>query len=197
MSTTNLFVELVVIGVGAALWVVLLLLALSGLRAAEVLALVQLETAVPLLALVYVLGIVVDRLADVVFERLWVSQLRQEHFASLGEYYDARRTILTHSERLTELLEYGRSRLRICRGWCLNCVLIVPALNLWLLSGKGARPLGLDPGLGALAGTLAFLLLGAGTWFAWRNLARMEYRKVREQARYLQSKPLTDSGDGP
>lgn len=117
MSTTNLFVELIVIGVGTFIWILLLLSAMFGWELGTLVSLVPLETAVPLVSLVYVLGIAMDRLADVTFETLWGKSLRKSRFGELRNYYDARRQILTKSERLSELLEYGRSRLRICRGW--------------------------------------------------------------------------------
>lgn len=62
MSTTNLFVELVVIGVGAAIWIVLLGLAVIGCEWATDIEAVSLVAIVPTLAVVYVLGIVSDGL---------------------------------------------------------------------------------------------------------------------------------------
>ena len=182
MNTTSLFVELVVIGVGVLIWLLLLLVAFFGLPVMPPDNALLLATALPVLALIYVLGIVWDRLADVVFNRLWGRQLRDRYYDDIGAYYDDRRTILMNAPALAELLEYGRSRLRICRGWALNALLIGLTLMLvFMRQPDAAQPLS---GL-LLAASLASLLLALGAWLAWRNLTLSEYRKIREQARYL------------
>jgi hypothetical protein len=66
MSTTTLFVELVVVGVGALAWVCLLLMAGLGHEWVPVDKLFSPSATVPVLALVYLLGIVTDRVADTV-----------------------------------------------------------------------------------------------------------------------------------
>ena len=60
MSTTSLFVELIVVGVGAAIWLTLLTLALFGYGWVQVPAdkALSIPAAIPILAVVYVLGIV-------------------------------------------------------------------------------------------------------------------------------------------
>ncbi len=108
-------------------------------------------------------------------------------FADIQAYYSARRDILTKSERLSELLEYGRSRLRICRGWVLNAVLILLALNLFvwvrLRGWNGATRL-------SILVSALLLMLAAGCWYSWWSLSAAEYRKVKSQSRYL-----ADRGD--
>jgi len=182
MGTTNLFVELVVIGVGAVAWVAPATLALAGLDALPADWLQAPAAALPALALVYVLGIVTDRLADAAFERVWTDDLRGEWFASRAEYYAARRAVLTGSARLSELLEYGRSRLRICRGWAFNLALAALAWNALCWTRLRGEP---HAARAAWAGGAALLLVAAGAWFAWRQLTRSEYRKIREQAAWL------------
>jgi hypothetical protein len=181
VGTTNLFVELVVIGVGAAAWLVLLVLAAFGWAWVPVERAFSSTALVPLVSVVYLLGIVSDRIADTLFERWWVPRLRRERFPEIAAYHDARRDILTRSARLADQLEYGRSRLRICRGWALNAVLTALALDLFLwrrVGGPAAARL-------ALFGTGALLALAWGCWYSWRALTVTEYRKVAEQADYL------------
>ena len=69
MSTTNLFVELIVIGIGAAIWVVLAALAVFGYSWVPLDQVFSTFAAAPFLGVVYVLGIILDRVADAVFER--------------------------------------------------------------------------------------------------------------------------------
>jgi len=183
MSTTNLFVELIVIGVGAATWVVLLVLALFGYAWVPVDRLFSPPAAIPLLAVVYVLGIISDRIADVVFQWRWNDDLLDLHYSDRADYFSDRRRILTQSERFSELLEYGRSRLRICRGWAFNSVLIAVALNAFLWSIKGEQGFAWAV---SIAGSVSMLVFALAAWFAWRKLVMNEYRKIREQAEYLE-----------
>jgi hypothetical protein len=186
MSTTNLFVELLVIGVGAACWVGLLLLGGVRIEAIPEAWLRSYPLLLLCLAFIYVLGIVTDRLADWTFDRLFSSRIRERFFASKREYQDARRLVLSSSTRLADLHEYGRTRIRICRGWALNSMvasvvlavqaLLQPEHPLW---GSGA----------AQSAMLAFFGLSLGCWWAWRLLCTYEYLKVGEHADFLRSAP--------
>ena len=173
MSTTSLFVELLVIGSGVFVWLILLLFAAYGVDVLPLTQTVVLVSAVPVLSLIYVLGIVWDRVADA---------LRHSQFNDIGEYYNARRLILTQSSQLSELLEYGRSRLRICRGWTLNAPLIGISLNLLLFSEAERVD---SVASASVAATILSVVLMSGSWFAWNSLAKAEYRKIREQADFL------------
>ena len=182
MNTTNLFVELVVIGSGVFTWLVLLVVAFVGIDPISFDQSTLLASAIPVLSIVYVFGIVWDRVADAVFGRLWGQTIRLSYFPELGEYYNARRIILTESSAFSDLLEYGRSRLRICRGWALNAPLIGISLD-WLLIAQ------LEDGGPTLiyvtATTICAIALTFGAWFAWNNLTQAEYRKIKEQALFL------------
>lgn len=182
VNTTNLFVELIVIGVGASVWLVLLTLAVFGYAWVPVDQLLTPFAAVPILAVIYVLGIVSDRVADAVFESIWSDDLRTPYFRQRKEYYDARRLILTRSERLSDLLEYGRSRLRICRGWAFNSILIAVTHNLllWLRLADEA----LAPSI-SVFGSIALLTFSYAAWFSWKKLSENEYRKIKEQAQFI------------
>jgi hypothetical protein len=184
MKTTDLFVELVVIGIGAASWLTLLVLTIFGWQWIDLTSMVAAVSAIPALSLIYVLGIVFDRIADTIFERIWGKNLRSEFFESTAEYYESRRVILTRAERLSLLLEYGRSRLRICRGWAVNSIflLIASQLFIWVRLSQS------DMILSIAAWTAAFfVLMTVATHFAWRKLTLAEYRKVHEQAGFLRN----------
>ncbi len=184
MNTTALFVELVVIGAGVLIWVVLCVFAVFGYGWMSVPTATIWLAALPSLAVVYVLGIVWDRVADEVFQHLRGRALRAEYFPEITDYYEARRTIFTQSEALSGLLEYGRSRLRICRGWCLNaiCIGIFGEAAIWLNLGSHDQVAAI-----AVAFALAMALLAFGCWYAWLNLVRAEYRKVGAQAEFLRT----------
>ena len=73
MSTTNLFVELVVIGVGVFIWVVLFVFSVIGMDWIRISDTLLISSAIPALAFIYVLGIVWDRFIDYLFDRFWGS----------------------------------------------------------------------------------------------------------------------------
>ena len=181
MSTTNLFVELVVIGIGVLIWIALIVIAVAGISWFPTDDAFLVIAALPSVALIYVLGIVWDRFADAVFSSMWTDVLKAEQYSDGGNYYDDRRIILIQSEALSELLEYGRSRLRICRGWTLNAFFIALSLiPLLVLESDFEIPATL-----VVVCMIIFLLLSAGCWLAWRSLSKAEYRKIREQSEYL------------
>lgn len=185
MSTTDLFVELIVIGTGAAFWFFLLLVSSLGedwlpffetLPASIMLILV--------LAVIYFLGILTDRLADALFDPLWGSKLVEKEFGCAREYYHARSIILTKSEPFSELLDYGRSRMRICRGWTVNLCLLLIVYNYWLWKTVN----NFDKLFMALCGSGILISFIIWTWFTWRMLVTKEYAKIEEQAEFLKER---------
>ena len=180
MSTTSLFVELIVIGVGAALWVGLLIISVFGYDDAVMKTLASPVATVVLLSVIYLLGIVTDRIADLIFDKRWGSAIRKQWFDSVEDYYRARSDIFEKSQLASELLEYSRSRLRICRGWAFNSVISAVALTIFLFTPS--YPTLDKPRLFAF-GTLGLLLLALGAWYSWKKLAESEYRRVHEYAK--------------
>jgi hypothetical protein len=182
MATTNLFVELLVIGVGAACWVGLLVLAAFGIELAEVELLTAYPVLMSLLALVYLLGILSDRVADVFFDKLFSRPLRDKFFSCKRDYQDARRLVLSYSDRLADMHEYGRTRIRICRGWTLNAALIALTWNVFL-QAQCVNFAWFDAA--TRWGTCGFVSLSLVCWWSWRMLCLTEYLKIRENAEFV------------
>ncbi len=172
MKTTDLFVELVVIGMGAAAWIMLLVLTIFGWQWINLNSIVAAVSAISALSLIYVLGIVFDRVADTIFEKICGEKLRSKFFKSTADYYNSRRVILTRAERLSTLLEYGRSRLRICRGWAVNSILLLIASQsfIWIRFSESGMTLTV-----AMCAAIFFALLTVAAYFAWRKLTLAEY----------------------
>ena len=179
MSTTNLFVELLVVGVGAFAWVLLFILGFADKDLEVVYKLVNVAWFVPLVSLVYVLGIVVDRIADGIFEKFWGNDIRNRVFADKNSYYRARSAIFSSSEAIAELLEYNRSRLRICRGWALNSVMLIIATNLY--ASLRTIPY-TEQIVMVMSGSMLFFMVAFGSWFSWRDILTKEYHKTKHQA---------------
>jgi hypothetical protein len=133
VRTTELFVELIVIGAGAFVWFVLLALAVFGYDVALLDALKSPLILFACLPLIYVLGIITDRFADATFQQLIEVSLKKTEPLTRSDQEKARRLVFDRSERFAELVNYGRHRLRISRGWAFNSVVTAVMLNVFLL----------------------------------------------------------------
>ena len=179
MSTTNLFVELLIVGIGAFFWILLIVLGVMNVTIESTSILFEMKYFIPLVSIIYVLGIVIDRVADSAFDELWGNKIRASIFPDRNDYYRARSLIFSSSESISDLLEYNRSRLRICRGWTLNSVMIVLSLNLYSFREKSPS----DEVV--LLGSVVLLLFSVGAWYAWRNIIKKEYGKTKHQAELI------------
>ncbi|MEM9554472.1 MAG: hypothetical protein AAGC60_09445 [Acidobacteriota bacterium] len=189
MTTTHLFVELLVIGLGALIWLGLLVAGLFGYEVGPLRGTwLSLETIFPLLTIAYLVGILVDRAADFVFS-FWDGRLLAREFGGSRRdktrYYELRRTLISEAPELWKHLEYGRSRLRICRGWFVNAVLIASVLTAACAFG---RPLAGIHGFHLFLGDLLLLVLAMGCAACWYELNRKEYRKINRQAPWIEQR---------
>lgn len=171
MNTTNVFAELLVIGFGAALLVLaavfvlhptVLLESMDGLQNLGV---VHVIAVVPL---VYLLGIIMDRLAD------WVFKFPERRICRVSESQKeiARTELLESSDWVAQKYEYNRNRQRICRGSFLNIVLlllIVPFFP-WEVHTR------LELGVG-------LAILAISCFSAWYSLFHKEMKKLGLLAR--------------
>jgi hypothetical protein len=128
MPTTQLFVELLVIGFGATAWLLLFAAAALGWQPPQSFPHLGGEALVPLSALSYVLGIIVDRIARELFGRVLSNASAHAAGTPLA---DSERLICEKSERLWNTCVYNRSRFRICRAWILNFAMIAVAYATW------------------------------------------------------------------
>jgi hypothetical protein len=138
MATTTLFVEILVIGTIAEIWLALILLAAVSPDATTVSSLVdsidKLSTllVIPFLALTYALGWVVNFSAERLFKPSFQKRFRDRLFQSAGvDYYEARGLFFQKaSEDVIEDLRFDRHILRISRSSVLNFTLIAITLAL-------------------------------------------------------------------
>ncbi|MCP5120408.1 MAG: hypothetical protein GY953_57165 [bacterium] len=184
MNTTHLFVELVVIGTGAMAWVLLTTVALFGYDWIPADRIFTTPALVPILAVVYLFGIVTDRAADGLFERIWGRRLRM-YKGNSAQYFADRHLMLSEPSPYVDFYEYGTSRLRICRGWAFNSPLIMCALNLLMILQFREAPRFASI---VLFGTLSLCLLSVVCWLAWRQLKSTQVKKLREGAEFLRER---------
>jgi hypothetical protein len=138
MNTTSIFVELVVIGLHTAIWVGLIILTFTGHQNLDPEKLFTLNLALPILAITYILGILIDRASDMVLAAQDDRLRSQNDFRGLPSFLSMRFYILSKSSDVYEQLEYTRSRLRIARASILNFAFttVAAALFIWFQLGK-------------------------------------------------------------
>lgn len=181
LNTTHLFVELLVIGFGTLGWVLLLGSVLFGYDLSHVSGgFASITALLPVLTFAYLLGIITDRVADWIFDRWDRQHLEAVYGKDFKRYHNDRRTLVHQGAALWAHLEYGRSRLRICRGWALNSFCLLICFNLWLGSPTSRLPI--DQIIAGDAACIALTMLCVMTW--WK-LNSKEYRKIERQATWL------------
>lgn len=191
MSTTTLFAELLVTGIGALIWMVLVVLCF--VKGGELSPLAKPSwVAVPLVAIAYVLGIVTDRLADKVSNWFGEDRVLNDCFPDRSAYFHAHSEIFAHSPGLAAILQYSRSRLRICRGWAFNCPLIALASLAYIYAHRDTIE---SDYLVAVGVTAALGVVTLTLWYSWRRIARSEFMKVKMQADYLRRERSGTPGD--
>ncbi len=138
MNTTSIFVELVVIGLHTAIWVGLIILTFTGHQNLDPEKLFTINLALPILAITYILGILVDRASDIVLAAQDDRLRSQYDFRGRPSFLSMRFYILSKSSDVYEQLEYTRSRLRIARASILNFAFttVAAALFIWFQLGK-------------------------------------------------------------
>lgn len=186
MNTTELFVEIIVIGVGVDLWLGLLILTFFGSSWIPWEQFASIVSLVPFLAVTYVLGITIDRLADQIYSR-WDKKLRSYKFISNAEYHQARTATYTHaSDKVINLFEYGRSRLRISRSWSLNFALIAifTSTFIWFNFPSLAAELKMKI---IIISIFIFGNLCVLNVLAWKKLATNDYKRLVEMQDFISS----------
>ena len=182
MGTTELFVELVVIGIGAIVWVVLATFGIFGYQWVPFDKLFSVSALIPFLSFVYIMGIVTDRIADVIFETVWTPRLMKKHYPSAGVARDDRRLIYSRNEYFANLIEYGRSRIRICRGWTFNTVLILIASNYFIFMQVPNGDLRNQLFIWI---NLLFGFIAVSNWYTWYKLSDTQYRRLKDDAAFI------------
>lgn len=175
MKTTNLFVELVIIGIGFTMVIALAFFCLEILDKETIEQISKVESIVLLpilLTIAYTLGIVADRMADRLFT-FPRKKVRNMFYAHRVNILRDKSLLFTTSNPLVDMILYGRSRMRICRGYVLNLVLLIPFLNWFLFK--------LDTVPTTYLITNVFLIIFIFLfYFSWQMLVKGEYEKLIE-----------------
>lgn len=184
MNTTNLFVELIVVGIGTFIWICLLLMTIFGVDTEVINQLISTPVLiVPTLVIIYLLGIVTDRLADSFFNLTRVEKKHRNHYSGgREEYYKDRAYALLNSAQFAEHYEYSRSRQRICRGWTLSSLLILLSTSIFLWSNNFTS---YSWGYLVFVLSVFFIALSLGCWWSWESMNNTELKRIKEQVKAL------------
>lgn len=192
MATTSLFVEILVIGSIAEIWITLFLLSFVNINAALASSVVTLAEKFstlllfPLLALTYAIGWVINFLAERLFKPYFQTKFRDQVFKGAGVKYTEARSIVVQnaSEEVINEMEFDRHILRIARGSVLNFVMIAIVL---LLRVDGNSPL-------VIAGIGVSLAIAVVSFFQWLTRYRHSYSRILDAYSAIGSK--AESGNG-
>jgi hypothetical protein len=179
MSITTLYAELVVVGTGALLFVLLSFYAFFGepwwtpkISASSIESVISL---IPVLSVIYLLGIIMANVSHIVFKKR-EEDLRIEKLAKVlldvpdkCKYEQLRTELYTspNTQNFVHDFEFRRSKVRICRGWCLNCLLIVVALLACFINGRISLPI-------TVFWCLGLGLVAAGAFTSWHTATTTE-----------------------
>lgn len=177
VAATAMFVEVLVIGIGALVSLFGYIAAVAGYGAMQKVA--PILSSVPAsgaaLAFSYALGIVVDRAADSMLT-LPRRRMRGRYFSTNSAYDEARRALVEYPH-LVAMADYARSRMRVCRGWFMNSLLLTLSYSLLIWRFPAQNRLVLF-----VAGLVVGGLCAAGFYLSWRSITETGYKKLAQQA---------------
>lgn len=194
MTTTNVFAELLIIGIETIGWIALLIFSAFGYHWLDFSIFNHLAVAVPLAVAAYVLGIIMDRVsdkllagADHAIRRRVLDEQTAKAFAPMRLY------ILAQSPYLSTELDYMRSRLRIMRSSFINFGLLGVTGAAFILSRVVTTT---STRYGAAAATLgAGILLASLSYYAWRASSMTYYLRLQTALSLLPKKDWTNAGE--
>ncbi len=199
MNTTNIFVELVIIGLGALIWGFLFFALIFNINLLDTSVSTQnnlpsIIISVLFLSFIYLFGILIDRFADLLLTKAG-NKLRALSFPNRPDVFKAKIKSYKLDPAFATIFEYSRSRMRICRGWVINSLLILISGNLYIwfsgnafkisLGALGASPLKISFFL-----SITFILVLIGSFIFWKNLQKSEYEKLKEVDKLISNKRL-------
>jgi hypothetical protein len=196
MATTAIFAEILIVGLQATVWVALAVTALLDFQWGNLDSLSNWDSLITvfILASAYTLGIIVDRVADSMFDPL-DRRLRKKALSDkqpLPEVHKMRLTVMALDDERSRFLDYVRSRVRVARATAFNLALII-ITSLFLIS---RRPQVLASTISRRAADIVILIgliLLAMAAYAWVRITRTFYWRLAEAYQILQEQVPDES----
>jgi hypothetical protein len=177
MSTTSLFVDLLIIGIQVAVWLLLLFLSLFGIHWIDLDKVKGWEATIGvlLLPLVYPVGVFVDHLADSLLTR-WRERIRAKHLK--GEPRTVMDLLMpAKDDKLSAYYDYLRIRIRISRSSAFNFAMIAVLFPIFAVVRLGSVA-GVSSGFVAVAVALASAAVAGLALYTWVGLTHGFYEKL-------------------
>lgn len=177
MGTTSLFVDLLIIGIQVAAWLVLLVLSLFGFHWIDPGQVKGWEATIGilLLSIVYPIGVFVDHLADALLSG-WRKRIRDKYIK------DKSRTVMdllmaAKDDKLSAYYDYLRIRIRISRSSVFNFAIIAVLFPIFVavrLGGVAGMPISL---LAVVVAVGSAAIAGVAL-YTWVSLTHGFYEKL-------------------
>lgn len=176
MKTTAIFAELLIVGLQAIVWLIFAGLVFFEVSTIDTTLFDTLKSWAALitifvLSLSYVIGIIIDRVADSLFSHV-DNKLREKYLVKSNQSVaDMRLYIMSKNEGVTDFLDYVRSRLRLARSTVLNVILIMFFIALWYFTSSKSN-------------SIIMFLLSFGiplltlTIFTWFRISKTYYKRL-------------------
>lgn len=185
MRSSSYIIELLVAGACAGSWMVLFIIAIFGYEWVPIDLLKEAGIVLILSPFVYAIGVIIDRLVDNLFDKYFKENFKNPVFLDKEAYITARTRIYLASDSLRDLLEYGKTRIRICRAWAFNSLMLLISADLFLLLPHCPIESWVDRGIIIGVVTFCFFL---STWLsfrAWKILSIKEAEFLQLQNKVL------------
>jgi hypothetical protein len=191
MNTTTLFVELVVTGVGTTAWLTLFILSAFGYAWIPGKQVTNIIALLPVLSLIYVLGIITDHLAHNLYKKIfrkWEARIHNKTLSEKKDFNKVKTYVYTYAaESVIHRLEYDRSRLRIARAWGVNFIFLAISTLIFVWT----RLLNVDVSTKIMISLLSLIIYGCcttATFLVWKDLTKHEYEQLESISTFLESK---------
>ena len=120
METTQLYIELIIIGIEGFIWMCTFLVDIIGYEATGVLAYIlgNFSASLLLVGILYIIGILLDRFADIVFQK------KENTIRNKSGLYAKNTALVWKKYDAVRYAEFSRTRVKILRASVLNLPLI-------------------------------------------------------------------------
>ena len=128
MDATTLFIEILITGMEAFVWIGLFISAVFGsqwiVKAIDMFTSAEVFLTTVLLAFAYVIGVIIEELTDAIFEP-WSERLKSSFLnKNSPPFYDMQIYVSSHGGKEDDQFSYMRSRRRILRASAFNIALV-------------------------------------------------------------------------
>lgn len=169
MKTTQLYIELIIIGLETFIWMSIFLINSIGYEIGDIIinVLNEFSTSLLLIGILYIIGILIDRLVDMIFQKR-EDKIREQSGLQIKSSF-----LLLEKYNIENYADYSRSRIRILRASIFNIPLIVIAF-LWYVNKYVTK---------SYLAVIYILVIGIFfTYLAWKSYnltVKKYYDKVR------------------